>query len=115
MLTKEEIQSVLSKKEFMYKKELIQQINSQNDYITYDLFKNIIDSLLQSQRSKNEINNEEGYDSDGSLGYISEEKKASKFDREKFLLLIENDHTRLSDSDENTNAVGYTKKGYNEK
>ena len=31
------------------------------------LFKNIIDSLLQSQRSKNEINNEEGYDSDGSL------------------------------------------------
>ena len=115
MLTKEEIQRVLSKKEFMYKKELIQQINSQNDYITYDLFKNIIDSLLQSQRSKNEINNEEGYDSDGSLGYISEEKKASKFDREKFLLLIENDHTRLSDSDENTNAVGYTKKGYNEK
>ncbi len=115
MLTKEEIQSVFSKKEFMYKKELIQQINSQNDYITYDLFKNIIDSLLQSQRSKNEINNEEGYDSDGSLGYISEEKKASKFDREKFLLLIENDHTRLSDSDENTNAVGYTKKGYNEK
>ena len=114
MLTKEEIQSVLSKKDFKYKKELLQQINSKNDYITYDTFKNIIDSLLQGERSKNEIK-EDGYNSDGSFGYISEEKKANKFDREKFLLLIENDHTRLSDSDENTNAVGYTKKNYNEK
>ena len=114
MLTKEEIQSVLSKKDFKYKKELLQQINSKNDYITYDTFKNIIDSLLQGERSKNEIK-EDGYNSDGSFGYISEEKKANKFDREKFLLLIENDHTRLSDSDENTNAVGYTKKNYNDK
>ena len=114
MLTKEEIQSVLSKKDFKYKTELLQQINSKNDYITYDTFKNIIDSLLQGERSKNEIK-EDGYNSDGSFGYISEEKKANKFDREKFLLLIENDHTRLSDSDENTNAVGYTKKNYNEK
>ena len=34
MLTKEEIQSVLSKKDFKYKKELLQQINSKNESST---------------------------------------------------------------------------------
>lgn len=114
ILSKEEIQSVLSKKDFKYKKEILNQINSQSDDITYDILKRIIDTLLQCERNNNN-NNNDGYNSDDSLGYISEEKKANKFDREKFLLLIENEHTHLSDSDENTNAVGYTKKSYNEK
>ena len=112
IIQKEEIKNVLNKKEFKYKEELMKMIDLQKDILTYDTIKNLLDSVLSKEKEKTEQKEEEeaNYDSDGSLGYISEEKKANKFDREKFLMLIENEHTRLSDSEENTNGVGYSKK-----
>ena len=109
IIQKEEIKNVLSKKEFKYKEELMRMINSQQDIMTYDIIKQLLDSVLSKEKEKTQQKEEEpNYDSDVSLGYISEEKKANKFDREKFLLLIENEHTRLSDSEEN--AVRYSHK-----
>ena len=113
VIQKEEIKNVLNKKDFKYKEELLKLIDSQKDLLTFDIIKNILDSLLLKEKEKTQQKEKEpNYDSDDSLGYNSEEKKANQFDREKFLMLIENEHTRQSDSDENSNAVGYSKKNY---
>ena len=100
VIQKEEIKNVLNKKDFKYKEELFTMIDTQKDLLTFDIIKNILDSLLQKEKEKTQQKEKEpNYDSDDSLGYISEEKKANKFDREKFLMLIENEHTRQSDSE----------------
>lgn len=113
VIQKEEIRNVLNKKEFKYKNELLTMIDSQKVLLTYDTIKSLLDSVLAKEKENVQQKEEEpNYDSEDSLGYVSEEKKANKFDREKFLMLIENEHTRQSDSDENTNAVGYSKKNY---
>ena len=90
---------------------------NKDGYLSFEEFKSLMDCILTQK--KVEVKKEKGgskknlklkkienenYDSDGSFGYISEEKKANKFDREKFLRLVESEHTRLSDDDENTNA-----------
>ena len=91
---------MLNKKDFKYKEELFTMIDTQKDLLTFDIIKNILDSLLQKEKEKTQQKEKEpNYDSDDSLGYISEEKKANKFDREKFLMLIENEHTRQSESE----------------
>lgn len=123
-LSKEEIKNVLGEKDFQYVNELLKLVDMNKDgYLSFEEFKSLMDCILTQK--KVEVKKEKGgskknlklkkienenYDSDGSFGYISEEKKANKFDREKFLRLVESEHTRLSDDDENTNANGYPKK-----
>ena len=123
-LSKEEIKNVLGEKDFQYVNELLKLVDMNKDgYLSFEEFKSLMDCILTQKKvevkkekggSKKNLKlkkiEDENYDSDGSFGYISEEKKANKFDREKFLRLVESEHTRLSDDDENTNANGYPKK-----
>lgn len=123
-LSKEEIKNVLGENDFQYVNELLKLVDMNKDgYLSFEEFKSLMDCVLTKKnvevKKEKEVSNknlklkkteEENYDSDGSFGYISEEKKENKFDREKFLLLVESEHTRLSDEEENTNENGYTKK-----
>ena len=75
VIQKEEIKNVLNKKDFKYKEELFTMIDTQKDLLTFDIIKNILDSLLQKEKEKTQQKEKEpNYDSDDSLGYISEEK-----------------------------------------
>ena len=79
--------------------QLIQNLNKlkQDEIVYFEQFKNILISLNEAHSHKEDNNENKSEKSDDSFVIYSEEKIANKFDREKFLKLIQRDISGCSD------------------
>ena len=91
-LSKEEIKNVLGIKDFAYVNELLKLVDENKDgYISYEEFKSLMDCVLTKQKVEVTIKKEESENNDSESSFMvnSLEKQNNKFDKEKFLELIE--------------------------
>lgn len=91
-LSKEEIKNVLGIKDFAYVNELLKLVDENKDgYISYKEFKSLMDCVLTKQKVEVTIKKEESDNNDSESSFMvnSLEKQNNKFDKEKFLELIE--------------------------
>ena len=91
-LSKEEIKNVLGIKDFAYVNELLKLVDENKDgYISYEEFKSLMDCVLTKQKVEVTIKKEESDNNDSESSFMvnSLEKQNNKFDKEKFLELIE--------------------------
>ena len=91
-LSKEEIKNVLGIKDFAYVNELLKLVDENKDgFISFEEFKSLMDCVLTKQKVEVTVKKEESEDDESESSFMvnSQEKQNNKFDKEKFLELIE--------------------------
>ena len=91
-LSKEEIKNVLGTKDFAYVNELLKLVDENKDgFISFEEFKSLMDCVLTKQKVEVTVKKEESEDDESESSFMvnSQEKQNNKFDKEKFLELIE--------------------------
>ena len=91
-LSKEEIKNVLGTKDFAYVNELLKLVDENKDgFISFEEFKSLMDCVLTKQKVEVTVKKEESEDNESESSFMvnSQEKQNNKFDKEKFLELIE--------------------------
>ena len=91
-LSKEEIKNVLGIKDFAYVNELLKLVDENKDgFISFEEFKSLMDCVLTKQKVEVTVKKEESEDDESESSFMvnSQEKQKNKFDKEKFLELIE--------------------------